>query len=84
MVDVFLITVIFHIIAAMVAVGSATLVDYLHIVGLRKKKLERTLVSIYPLIGNLINISLVAIYLTGILLVLQNKALLSSPLFITK
>lgn len=84
MVDAYLITTIFHIIAAMIAVGGATVVDYLHIVSLRKKKLEKTLVSIYPLISKLINISLGVIYFTGILLVLQNKALLSSPLFITK
>lgn len=73
-----------HILAGMVAVGSATLVDYLHLVGLRRKTLERGLVSIYPLVSRLINVALVFIYVSGIGLVYLNPSLLGSSLFLTK
>ncbi len=81
---VYSVLLVIHILAVMVAVGSATVVDYLHLVGLRKKRLERGLVSIYPLISFIINISLILIYITGVTLVLQNKTLLQNPFFITK
>ena len=73
-----------HILAAMVAVGSATIVDYLHLVGLRKKRLEKGLVTLYPLVSKMINMSLIIIYLTGIYLLIQNRELLQNSLFITK
>lgn len=78
------IILILHILAVMVSVGSATLVDYLHLVSLRKKKLEKGLVKIYPFVTKLINLSLLMIYLTGITLVYQNSSILNNPLFITK
>jgi hypothetical protein len=40
--------VVFHVLAVIVAVGAVTVVDYLHLVGLRRKKLERQLTKIYP------------------------------------
>ena len=78
------ISLVFHVLGVIVAVGSATIVDYLHLIGIRKKKLEKGLVNIYPHITTMINISLGIIYLSGTFLVVQNPALLSSPLFITK
>lgn len=84
MVEFYPVILILHILSVMVAVGSATLVDYLHVVGLRKKKLEKGLVKIYPSVSKLINLSLLTIYLTGIILVYQNSTILSNPLFITK
>jgi hypothetical protein len=77
-------TLVFHIIGVIVAVGSATIVDYLHLISLRKVKLEKGLVKIYPLISNLINASLILIFITGFILVNINPELLNSPLFITK
>lgn len=79
-----MIVLIVHILAVMVAVGSATLVDYLHLVGLRKKKLEKGLVSIYPLVSRMINLSLLVIYLSGIYMVWKNPSLLQNSLFLTK
>ena len=78
------VTLVFHIIGVTVAIGSATIVDYLHLVGLRKRSLEKGLAKIYPIISKMINTSLIIIYLTGILLVIQNPQLLQSKLFITK
>jgi hypothetical protein len=73
--------IVVHIISVIVAVGGATIVDYLHLVGLKRKSLEKGLVKIYPHISNMINISLIAIYLSGAVLVFQNISILSSPLF---
>lgn len=77
----FTITLVFHIIGVIIAVGSATIVDYLHIISLRKSRLEKGLVKIYPYISRMINAALGLIYLSGILLVLQKPELLSSTLF---
>jgi hypothetical protein len=76
--------VVIHIISATVAVGSATIADYLHLVGLRKRSLERKLADIYPYVSRAINLSLAVIYLTGIVLVTLNPSLLKSSIFITK
>jgi hypothetical protein len=73
-----------HLLATMIAVGSATVVDYLHLVGLRKKKLERGLVSIYPFLSRMINYTLIIIYITGAFLLYNNPYLLQSPMFIIK
>jgi hypothetical protein len=78
------IALVFHIIGVVIAVGSATIVDYLHLVGLRRANLEKGLVRIYPHISRLINISLVIIYLSGIALLIQKPELITSPLFLTK
>jgi|SRR3989344_713733 len=84
MINIYPIMFVVHILAAMVAVGSATIVDYLHLVGLRKKRLEKGLVTLYPLVSKMINMSLIIIYLTGIYLLIQNRELLQNSLFITK
>lgn len=78
---VYTVTLIAHVLAVMVAVGSATLVDYLHLVSFRRKNLERGLVKIYPLVSRMINTALVLIYVSGILLVLQRPELLASSVF---
>jgi uncharacterized membrane protein (UPF0136 family) len=84
MVDSYSVIVLFHVLAVIVAVGAVTVIDYLHLIGLRKKKLEKQLKNIYPNLSRLINISLAVIYLTGIFLVIKNPALLGSSLFLTK
>jgi len=78
------IIILVHILFVVVAVGAVTVVDYLHLVGLRKKKIEKNLSEIYPKLSTLINFSLFLIYLTGIFLVYKKPELLSSPLFIVK
>jgi len=75
---------VFHIIGVIIAVGSATLVDYLHLVALRKKRLEKGLVAMYPLISKMINGALVLLYITGIALLAQKPELLASNLFRVK
>lgn len=72
---------VLHVIFVTIAVGAVTVVDYLHIVGLRKKKLEKKMVSIYPRISFLINIVLAFIFLSGGILVFLNKEILSSDFF---
>jgi hypothetical protein len=78
------ISLVLHIFGVIVAVGSATIVDYLHLIGLKKRNLEKSFVKIYPYITNMINFSLFLIYITGIILLTQKPSLLSSPLFLTK
>ncbi len=75
---------LFHVLLVIVAVGAVTVTDYLHLIGLRKKRLERQLKNVYPPLSRLINISLALIYITGIALIIMNPSLLSSGLFKTK
>jgi len=84
MVGSYSIFVIIHVLAVIVAVGAVTVVDYLHLVGLRKKKLEKQLKNIYPSLSRLVSAALAVIYLTGIYLVYNNRILLESSLFLTK
>ena len=81
MTTLFTLTLTLHIIGVIIAVGSATIVDYLHLIGLRKSKLEKGLVKVYPHISKMINGALALIFLTGLLLVLQKPELLYSTLF---
>jgi hypothetical protein len=81
---VYSILVVIHVLAVIAAVGTVSVIDYLHLVSLRRKKLEKQLVSIYPRLSRMVNYSLALIYLTGISLVYLNKELLSSSLFLTK
>jgi hypothetical protein len=76
-----LIVTLIHVLAVIVAVGAATVTDYLHLVGLRKRKLELQLKNIYPNLSRLINISLGVIIITGFYLVFKNPELLSSGMF---
>ena len=81
---IFTITLVFHIIGITIAIGSATLTDYLHLIALRKSSLEKGIVKLYPYISKLINYSLILIYTSGIILVMLKPELLQSPLFIIK
>ena len=82
--NIYLITTLIHVLVVIVAVGSVTVTDYLHLIGLRKKRLERQLKNIYPKLSNLINVALIMIYLTGGYLVYLNPVLWTSSLFLTK
>lgn len=73
-----------HILAVMVAVGTVTVTDYLHILGLRDPKLERRTLFVFPLLSKLIIIALTIIYVTGALLVLAKPSVLENPLFYLK
>ena len=84
MVSSYSIVVVLHILAVIVAAGAVTVTDYLHLVGLRKKKLEKQLNRIYPKLSDLISFSLIIIILTGGYLVYLNPSLLSNPLFLIK
>tara|TARA_Y100000310_G_scaffold295299_1_gene326512 strand:- start:1821 stop:2369 length:549 start_codon:yes stop_codon:yes gene_type:complete len=81
---VYSLALVFHIIGVAVAVGSATIVDYLHVIGLRRSSLEKGLCKIYPKISILINLALILIYLSGFVLVYQKPELLESNLFMLK
>jgi hypothetical protein len=73
--------VILHIIGVMIGVGSVTVTDYFHLLGLGSKKRERKLIFVYPFLSRLI---IWAIYLTiisGAILVWNKPELLSSGLF---
>ncbi len=70
-----------HIISVMIAVGSVTVLDYFHLVGLRKRKLGLKLLYSYPLLSKLIIFALIATVFTGTLLLINHPELLSLPLF---
>jgi hypothetical protein len=76
--------VLIHVLVVIVAVGAVTVTDYLHLVGLRKKRLERQLKNVYPNLSRLISFALIGIYLSGGFLVYKNSELLNSSLFLTK
>ncbi len=75
---------VIHILAAMVGVGTVTVTDYLHVLGIRDPTIERHAHPLFPLFARLIVIALLLIYITGIVMVLAKPALLSSTLFRTK
>jgi hypothetical protein len=80
----FTLTLVTHIIAVMIAVGTVTVTDYLHILGLRDPILERRTLVVFPHLSNLIRISLAIIYVTGAIMVILNPTILTSLLFWTK
>lgn len=82
--NIYMITTVVHVLAVIVAVGAVTVTDYLHLVGLRRKRLERQLKNIYPKLSNLINSALILIFISGGYLVYLNPVLWESPLFLTK
>ncbi len=73
-----------HVLSVVIAAGAVGVIDYLHIVGLRKKKLEKSAIKIYPAISKLINLAFFAIILTGVALVVQKPEMLSNQLFRVK
>lgn len=75
---------VLHVLSTVVAVGSVTVIDYLHLIGLRKKKIEKKLFSIYPFLSELLVYMLISIYITGLILVINKPTLLQSALFLTK
>ncbi len=78
------IIVLIHVLAVIVAVGTVSVTDYLHLVSLKRKKLEKNLKIVYPRLSNMINSSLILIILTGIVLVLMNPSLVFKSLFVLK
>lgn len=75
------VAVVFHVMSVLTGVGAVTVTDYLHVLSLRSKKLEKSLVHVYPLLGKLIVLSLIGIYITGTILVLKKPEVLASELF---
>ncbi len=75
------ITLVLHILFAVIGVGSVTIVDYFHLIGLRSKRLEKRLVFIYPFLSRMIIGALGGMFITGVLLVANKPELLSSSLF---
>lgn len=70
-----------HIIGAVVGVGAVTVTDYFHLIGLKKKSLERKMLFVYPLLGRMVIWAIVLVTLTGIILLLNKPVLLQSSLF---
>ncbi|MGK0209534.1 MAG: hypothetical protein ACI83O_000811 [Patescibacteria group bacterium] len=77
----YIISLVFHILGVAVCVGSVTFVDYLHIIGLRKRSLESKFIRIYPYVSKLINAGIIVILLSGIIMLIQKPELLASNLF---
>mgnify|MGYP000369980676 CR=1 FL=1 len=77
----FAILLLLHILAVMVAVGTVTVTDYLHLLGIRDRRLEKRSLFVFPILSNLILGSLALIYITGIILVLIRPTILNSGLF---
>jgi len=77
----FAILLVLHILAVMVGVGTVTVTDYLHILGIRDRRLEKRSLFVFPILSNLIFGSLVLIYITGIIMVLARPTILESSLF---
>jgi hypothetical protein len=71
---------VLHIIAVMIAVGAVTVTDYFHLIGLRKKSLEKRMLFIYPKLGNMILFSTAFIVLTGLILLINKPEVLNNPL----
>ena len=80
----FVVALVAHILAVMVAVGTVTVTDYLHILGLRNARLEKESLFVFPSLSHLIRFCLFVIYITGILLVIGKPELLQSSLFLLK
>lgn len=80
----YVVSVALHVLFAVFAVGAVGVVDFLHLWSLRHKKIEKNLLTIYPLLSKYIIFSLIGIYISGLALVLQNSQLLYSSLFQAK
>lgn len=77
----YVIVLVLHILASCVAVGAVAVTDYLHLVGLKRHKIEKKVLFVYPFLSQVINIALGMIILTGILLVINRPELLYKSLF---
>ena len=75
---------VIHVIAVMVAVGTVTVTDYLHIIGLNSRRLEKKTLFVFPHLSRLIVIALTIIYATGIGMVIAKPEILQSSLFWVK
>jgi len=80
----YIIVVVLHVLSALVGVGAVTVTDYLHILGLRGKELEKKLLVVYEPLGRLIIAALAGMIITGTLLVINRPENLLQPLFQTK
>src|SRR3989344_8136769 len=72
---------VLHIIGAVIAVGAVSVTDYFHLIGLKKKALERKLLIVYPILGKMVIYACIVIILSGIILVVNKPELLNSSLF---
>ena len=72
---------ILHILAVMVAVGTVTVTDYLHLLSIRDPKLEKRILFVFPHLSNLILGALFIIYVTGLIMLYISPHFLSYPLF---
>ena len=70
-----------HIISVMVAIGAVSVTDYFHLIGLRKKSLEKKMLFVYPILGRMILLATFLIILTGAVLLANKPYLFDSPLF---
>lgn len=77
----FVISLVLHILSAMVAVGAVTVTDYLHIIGLKSKRREQKLMFVYPHLARMIQIAIVGVILSGAGLLYFKPELLQSELF---
>ena len=77
----YIIVLMFHIISSMIAVGAVTITDYFHLSGLKNRKLERKLFSVYPLLTKIIIYTIIIFTLSGILLVINNPQIIERGLF---
>jgi uncharacterized membrane protein len=76
------ILVIIHIIGAILGIGGTSVVDFLHLRGLKNRKFERRVITIYPAISSLILMGVFILVASGTLLVLTHpEEYLTSPLF---
>ncbi len=65
----------------MIAVGSVTVTDYIHILGLRSARFEKQSLFLYPVLSKLIILCLAIIYVTGALLIWAKPSIMSNSLF---
>jgi hypothetical protein len=79
-----IILLVLHIIGVIIGVGTVTVTDYFHVIGLRKKKLERRLIIVYPIFASMIKWAILLIIITGAILLLNKPFLLEQPLVILK
>ena len=74
-------TIMVHVIAVAIAVGTVTVVDYLHIRSFKNKSLEKTTLKVNPYLSQIIIGSLVLIILTGSIMVYLTPSFLQSSIF---
>ena len=77
----YVVALVIHILSAMVAVGSVTITDYFHILGLRNKVRERKFMFVYPYLSKMVIASTVLLIISGSTLIAFRPELLDNELF---